>query len=74
MLCQSAPTLLAILFMLLAALSNLRSHRLNLRLNYLSCHDALTRAFNRHYLERLEQGASWQSKADSPWPTTTGPT
>ncbi|MCE9849591.1 diguanylate cyclase [Aeromonas allosaccharophila] len=56
MLCQSAPTLLAILFMLLAALSNLRSHRLNLRLNYLSCHDALTGAFNRHYLERLEQG------------------
>ncbi|MFM5687834.1 diguanylate cyclase domain-containing protein, partial [Aeromonas caviae] len=53
---QSAPTLLAILFMLLAALSNLRSHRLNLRLNYLSCHDALTGAFNRHYLERLEQG------------------
>jgi len=56
MLCQSAPTLLVILFMLLAALSNLRSHRLNQRLNYLSCHDALTGAFNRHYLARLEQG------------------
>ncbi len=55
MICQSAPTLLAILFMLLAALSNLRSHRLNQRLNYLSCHDALTGAFNRHYLARLEQ-------------------
>ncbi|WP_033135151.1 sensor domain-containing diguanylate cyclase [Aeromonas finlandensis] len=55
MLCQSAPTLLAILFMLLAALSNLRSHRLNQRLNYLSCHDALTGAFNRHYLVQLEQ-------------------
>ncbi|WP_323978178.1 sensor domain-containing diguanylate cyclase [Aeromonas veronii] len=53
--CQSAPTLLAILFMLLAALSNLRSHRLNQRLNYLSCHDALTGAFNRHYLVLLEQ-------------------
>ncbi|MGL5975069.1 MAG: sensor domain-containing diguanylate cyclase [Aeromonas sobria] len=55
MLCQSAPPLLAILFMLLAVLSNLRSHRLNQRLNYLSCHDALTGAFNRHYLARLEQ-------------------
>ncbi|HDO1315298.1 sensor domain-containing diguanylate cyclase [Aeromonas veronii] len=55
MLCQSTPTLLAILFMLLAALSNLRSHRLNQRLNYLSCHDALTGAFNRHYLVLLEQ-------------------
>lgn len=55
MICQSAPTLLAILFMLLAALSNLRSHRLNQQLNYLSCHDALTGAFNRHYLARLEQ-------------------
>lgn len=55
MICQSAPTLLAILFMLLAVLSNLRSHRLNQRLNYLSCHDALTGAFNRHYLARLEQ-------------------
>lgn len=41
--------------MLLAVLSNLRSHRLNQRLNYLSCHDALTGAFNRHYLARLEQ-------------------
>ncbi|WP_421295947.1 sensor domain-containing diguanylate cyclase [Aeromonas sp. 604534] len=55
MLCQSAPTLLAILFMLLAVLSNLRSHRLNERLNYLSCHDALTGAFNRHYVVLLEQ-------------------
>ncbi|MFB2865296.1 diguanylate cyclase [Aeromonas sp. MdU4] len=55
MLGQSAPTLLAILFMLLAALSNLRSHRLNQRLNYLSCHDALTGAFNRHYLVQQEQ-------------------
>lgn len=55
---QSAPTLLAILFLLLAALSNLRSHRLNQRLNYLSCHDALTGAFNRHYLVLLEQTGS----------------
>ncbi|MGL4251374.1 MAG: sensor domain-containing diguanylate cyclase [Aeromonas sp.] len=55
MLGQSAPTLLPILFMLLAALSSLRSRRLNLQLNYLSCHDTLTGAFNRHYLMRLEQ-------------------
>jgi diguanylate cyclase (GGDEF)-like protein len=55
---QSAPTLLAILFLLLAALSNLRSHRLNQRLNYLSCHDALTGAFNHHYLVLLEQTGS----------------
>ncbi|MCQ4053867.1 sensor domain-containing diguanylate cyclase [Aeromonas sp. SG16] len=53
--CQSAPTLLAIAFMLLAALSSLRSRRLNLQLNYLSCHDALTGAFNRHYLTQQEQ-------------------
>ncbi|MGY3853264.1 diguanylate cyclase [Aeromonas aquatilis] len=52
---QSAPTLLAIFFLLLAALSSLRSRRLNLQLNYLSCHDALTGAFNRHYLVLLEQ-------------------
>ncbi|MFM7967991.1 GGDEF domain-containing protein [Aeromonas sp. A-5] len=32
------------------ALSSLKSRRLNQRLNYLSCHDALTGAFNRHYL------------------------
>ncbi|WP_421200084.1 sensor domain-containing diguanylate cyclase [Aeromonas enteropelogenes] len=55
MICQSGPTLLAILFMLLAALSNLRARRLNQRLNYLSCHDNLTGAFNRHYLAQLEQ-------------------
>ncbi|CAJ1817573.1 hypothetical protein PEKONANI_01652 [Aeromonas jandaei] len=55
LICQSAPTLLAIAFMLLAALSSLRSRRLNLQLNYLSCHDALTGAFNRHYLTQQEQ-------------------
>lgn len=52
---QSAPTLLAIFFLLLAALSSLKSHRLNRQLNYLSCHDALTGALNRHYLELEEQ-------------------
>ncbi|MBL0544716.1 diguanylate cyclase [Aeromonas jandaei] len=55
LLCQSAPTLLAIAFMLLAALSSLQARRLNLQLNYLSCHDALTGAFNRHYLAQQEQ-------------------
>ncbi|MFQ1765506.1 diguanylate cyclase [Aeromonas veronii] len=55
-LCQSAPTLLAIAFLLLAALANLKARRLNQRLNYLSCHDALTGTFNRHYLEQLKQG------------------
>ncbi|PJG57911.1 sensor domain-containing diguanylate cyclase [Aeromonas cavernicola] len=62
MLVQSAPTLIAIIFMMLAAFSSLRVHRLNRQLNYLSCHDALTGAFNRHYLATQEQLGTFNSR------------
>lgn len=51
---HSFPALAAAMFMLLAILYYMRSLRINRRLEYLFCHDALTRAFNRHYLVQLK--------------------
>ncbi|MCR3905391.1 sensor domain-containing diguanylate cyclase, partial [Aeromonas hydrophila] len=45
---QSATALITILCLVVATVSSLRAQRLNRRLNYLSRHDALTGAFNRH--------------------------
>ena len=48
---QSATALITILCLVVATVSSLRAQRLNRRLNYLSRHDALTGAFNRHYFD-----------------------
>lgn len=52
---QSATALLTLLCLVVATLSSLRSRRLNRRLNYLSSHDALTGAFNRHHFDAVER-------------------
>ena len=52
---QSATALLTLLCLVVAIFSSLRSRRLNRRLNYLSSHDALTGAFNRHHFDAFER-------------------
>ena len=52
---QSATALLTLLCLVVATFSSLRSRRLNRRLNYLSSHDALTGAFNRHHFDAFER-------------------
>ena len=52
---QSVTALVTLLCLVVATLSSLRSRRLNQRLNYLSRHDALTGAFNRHHFVAFEQ-------------------
>lgn len=51
---QSATALVTLLCLVIATLSSLRSRRLNRLLNYLSHHDALTGAFNRHHFDAFE--------------------
>lgn len=51
---ESATALLTVLCLVIATLSGLHVRRLNQRLNYLSRHDALTGAFNRHYFDAFE--------------------
>ncbi|WP_310598107.1 diguanylate cyclase domain-containing protein [Aeromonas aquatica] len=51
---QSVTALLTLFCLAVATLSSLRSRRLNRRLNYLSQHDALTGAFNRHHFDAFE--------------------
>lgn len=51
---QSVTALVTLLCLVLATLSSLKSRRLNQRLNYLSRHDALTGAFNRHHFDAFE--------------------
>ena len=52
---QSATALLTLLCLVVAAISSLRARLLNRQLNYLSRHDALTGAFNRHHFNAFEQ-------------------
>ncbi|WP_349921457.1 sensor domain-containing diguanylate cyclase [Aeromonas veronii] len=52
---QSVTALVTLLCLVIATLSSLRAMRLNQRLKYLSRHDALTGAFNRHHFAALEQ-------------------
>ncbi|WP_434666451.1 sensor domain-containing diguanylate cyclase [Aeromonas sp. NJAU223] len=52
---QSMTALVTLICLVIATLSSLHSRRLNQRLNYLSRHDALTGAFNRHHFAALEQ-------------------
>lgn len=51
---QSVTALVTLLCLVIATLSSLRSRRLNRLLNYLSHHDALTGAFNRHHFDAFE--------------------
>jgi diguanylate cyclase (GGDEF)-like protein len=55
LLSQSAPTLVAILCMVLTTLFSLKSRSLNRQLDYLSNHDAMTGAYNRHYFDQFER-------------------
>ncbi|WP_346205100.1 sensor domain-containing diguanylate cyclase [Aeromonas salmonicida] len=55
LLSQSAPTLIAMLCMVLATLFSLKARRLNRQLDYLSSHDALTGTYNRHYFDEFER-------------------
>lgn len=52
---QSVTALVTLLCLVIATLSSLHSRRLNQRLNYLSRHDALTGAYNRHYFDAFER-------------------
>ena len=52
---HSLPSLITILFMVWAALSSLKARRLNRQLDYLSSHDALTAAYNRHYFDEFDR-------------------
>lgn len=52
---QSMTALVTLLCLVIATLSSLHSRRLNQRLNYLSRHDALTGAYNRHYFDAFER-------------------
>ncbi|MGY3943223.1 sensor domain-containing diguanylate cyclase [Aeromonas tecta] len=51
---QSMTALITLLCLVVATLSGLQARRLNQRLNYLSRHDALTGAFNRHHFDAFE--------------------